>query len=299
MRLLAPVLPVILVASLCAADPLPGTQPLTAQGDFATQMVSGIDAFLLRETADSIARRAAYWHRDSSSAEKYVASVAENRAHLAKILGVVDARQPFEAPDLIATTDQPALVGRGTGFEAFAIRWPVIGGIHGEGLLLVPTGKPAVADVVAIPEADQTPEMIAGLAPGVAPESQFARRLAENGCRVVIPTLVDRSDAHAIFPSGQKSNQSDREYVYRPAFEMGRHVIGYEVQKVLAAVDWFTHGTGERAPVGVIGYGEGGMLAFYAAALDTRIQSAAVSGYFTSRQDLWQEPIYRNLFGFL
>src|SRR5881396_2225017 len=37
------------------------------------------------------------------------------------------------------------------------------------------------AHVVALPDADQTPEQIAGFASGVAAENQFARRLAENG----------------------------------------------------------------------------------------------------------------------
>ena len=36
------------------------------------------------------------------------------------------------------------------------------------------------------------------------------------------------------------TNQPHREFIYRMAYEMGRHIIGYEVQKVLAAVDWFT-----------------------------------------------------------
>ena len=49
----------------------------------------------------------------------------------------------------------------------------------------------------------------------------------------------------------------------------------------------------------MIGYGEGGLLALYAAALDPRIDAALVSGYFDSRQDVWQEPIYRNVFGLL
>ena len=41
------------------------------------------------------------------------------------------------------------------------------------------------------------------------------------------------------------------------------------------------------------------MLALYAAALDTRIDAVVVSGYFDSRQNLWQEPIYRNVFALL
>ena len=49
----------------------------------------------------------------------------------------------------------------------------------------------------------------------------------------------------------------------------------------------------------MIGYGEGGLLALYAAALDTRIGAVGVSGYFDSRQELWREPIDRNVFGLL
>ena len=40
-----------------AVEPLPATQPLVMQGDLAEQMVAGIDRFLLRETAESAARR--------------------------------------------------------------------------------------------------------------------------------------------------------------------------------------------------------------------------------------------------
>ena len=67
------------------------------------------------------------------------------------------------------------------------------------------------------------------------------------------------------------TNQPHREWVYRQAFHMGRHVIGYEVQKVLAAVDWLRQQGGPKARVGVAGYGEGGLIAFYAAAVSSRI----------------------------
>ncbi|HEY2587579.1 MAG TPA: dienelactone hydrolase family protein [Tepidisphaeraceae bacterium] len=265
------------------ADPLPGTQPLTAQGDLAAQMVAGIDRFLIQKTQEAAQHRPA----------------VPDRARLAKILGLVDPRTPFDAPELIAATNAPALVAHGAGFDAYAVRWPVMEQIAGEGLLLVPTGRRALADVVAIPDADQTPEMIAGLAPGVPAESQFARRLAESACRVIVPTLVDRSDTFSMPPSGQRTNQPHREYVYRPAFEMGRHIIGYEVQKVLAAVDWFARDEGDPTKIGVFGYGEGGLLALDAAALDPRIKATGVSGYFGPREDLWREPIYRNVFGLL
>jgi len=76
------------------------------------------------------------------------------------------------------------------------------------------------------------------------------------------------------------------------------------VQKTLAAVDWFERSAGgkgraKRRPIGVMGYGEGGLIAFYAGAVDMRIDATAVSGYFQPRESLWREPIYRNVFGLL
>ena len=280
-------------ASAPAAEPSPlaGTQPLTWTGDIASRLVDDVDRFLLGETEKSLQRRASYWHRDLSSAEKYAASVEPNRQRLGHILGVCDPRVPFDAPELLGTTAEPALVGQGPGYQVFAVRWPAFGDVHGEGLLLVPQGKTA-ADVVAIPDADPTPEMLAGLVEGVPAESQFARRLAESGCRVLVPVLIDRGITHR--------KLANREFVYRAAFELGRHLIGYEVQKVLAGVDWFSRPSGDgRARIGVIGWGEGGLLALAAGALDRRIDAVAVSGHFDSRQGVWQEPIYRNVFGLL
>jgi cephalosporin-C deacetylase-like acetyl esterase len=82
------------------------------------------------------------------------------------------------------------------------------------------------------------------------------------------------------------------------AYEMGRHVIGYEVQKVLAAVDWFAKDPA-HPDIEIWGYGEGGLLALYSAAIDTRIKATSISGYVNNRNDLHKEPIYRNVFGLL
>jgi len=294
----APVLACFCVVTTARADEpavLPGTKPLTMSGDIASALVDGVDRFLLRKTDESVAKRAAFWKRDVSSPEAYAASVAPNRERFRRIIGVRDPGVPFDAPELVGTTARPALIARGKGYEVFAVRWPAFGDVHGEGLLLVPAGK-AVADVVAIPDADQTPEQLVGLAEGVAPGSQFARRLAESGCRVVVPVLIDRK----IEPRNGRARLTSREYLYRSAFELGRHIIGYEVQKVLAAVDWFVKDAkGADPKVGAFGHGEGGLIAFYSGAVDTRIDAVGVSGYVGSRQGLWKEPIDRNVFGLL
>jgi dienelactone hydrolase len=94
------------------------------------------------------------------------------------------------------------------------------------------------------------------------------------------------------------TNEPHREWIYRMAFEVGRHIIGYEVQKVLAAIDWFEdENRTETVPIGVMGYGEGGLIAFYSAATDLRIDATVVSGYFQEREDVWREPIYRDVWG--
>src|SRR5262249_52955348 len=122
-------------------EPLAGSQPLTMKGDIASQLVEGVDRFLLKKIDESVERRARDWKRDFSSAEAYRDSIEPNRKRLARILGVRDPRVPFDSPELVSTTVQPALVGKGMNFEAFAVRWPAFGDVHGEGLLLVPKGK--------------------------------------------------------------------------------------------------------------------------------------------------------------
>src|SRR4051812_120518 len=120
-RNLAAVLVLVLIL-LCpftrAADPqpLPNTAPLTLEGDLASQMIDGIDRFLLDQTDKAARRRKTYWESNPSA--------DENRKYLARILGVRDQRPPKVEMELLTTTDRPALVGASAAFEAYAVRWP-------------------------------------------------------------------------------------------------------------------------------------------------------------------------------
>jgi dienelactone hydrolase len=289
-----------------AQEPLPQTQPLTLEGDLSAQMVAGIDKFLMRELERSVEGRSRLWKRDFSSREAYTKSVQPNRDRFVRSLGAIDPRLPIKALEFISTTAASSVVADTTNLVIHAVRWPVFEGVQGEGLLLQPKTEPA-ARVIVLPDADQTPEMLAGLAPGLPADNQFARRLAESGCQVLVPVLINRQDTWSGNPAINRfTNQPHREWIYRQAFELGRHIIGYEVQKVLAAVDWFAsenaarvQAGGKPLKMGMAGYAEGGLIAFYSAAVDPRIDAAWVSGYFSSRQRLWEEPIYRNVFGLL
>src|SRR5690349_5970029 len=108
------------------AEPLAGTKALEGDRDYASDMVDGIDRFLLRQTEREAGEREKLWKRDLSSPAAYARSVEPNRGRLAKRVGAVDERVRPVHLELVATTTQPARVGRGRGFEAFAVRWPVL-----------------------------------------------------------------------------------------------------------------------------------------------------------------------------
>jgi hypothetical protein len=170
--------------------------PLDAEGDLSAGMVAGIDRFLTEQTRIAKEERQQYWHRDFSSREAYELSVQTNRARLRYLIGADDERLPFREIGFVASTGQSSTVAATPDYTVHSIRWPVLPGVNGEGLWLEPREKRG-GTVIAIPDADQTPEMIAGLALGLSPNAQFARKLAEAGMEVFIPVLISRSDAYS------------------------------------------------------------------------------------------------------
>ncbi len=256
---------------------LPNTQPLAPNADFSATMVAGIDKFALELTTKAKAARAAQWPGDA----------ATHREHLKTIIGAIDKRLPITALELVGDTSTPTLLAETDKARISRVRWPVFDGVQGEGILIQPKGK-VLARVIYLPDCDTDPEKLANDA-----------MLAYSGCEIIIPALVSRSSEFSTNDRfGVKTNVPHREWIYRQSFELGRHIIGYEVQKVLQLVDW-TSTQKDKVPLLVAGLGEGGMIAFYAGALDTRISSVYVWGYFAAREALWSEPIYRNLFGLL
>jgi dienelactone hydrolase len=273
------------VASAQQTDILPGTQPLTwPEKNLSPRMTGSIDRWLMHAIDQSPKRREALWRRDTSSPEAYNKSVEANREHFRIDIGAVDPRVSPVVMERFGDENNPALVAETDKYKVYQVRWSVLEGVDAEGLLIEPTGG-SRGDVVLVPDPDQTPEMVASLA-------------GEMGCRVVIPTLVNRDNKFSGNPRVRSTVMPHREWIYRMAFEMGRNISGYEVQRVLAAVDWLKQ-TSPKSRVQVIGYGEGGQIAFYAAALDTRIDAAYVSGYFGPRHRVWEEPIYHNTWSLL
>lgn len=268
-------------------------------------IIDGVRMFYEKRIEKLKPRRIMYWHRDTSTLDAYEKSVAPNRRRFRSLLGAIDERE-------IVSLDRGRVVTETNDYTVYEVRWPVLKQVepgpalqewpdldvptkvYGEGLLLEPKGA-VKGYTIAIPDADQEPEDLVGLNDRVDSESQFARRFVENGFAVVVPVIADRTHRWS-----RNTNRPSRTWIYSQAHELGRTIAGYEVQKMEALVDWFDlqdgPGSGE---IGIAGYGEGGLLALYTAALDTRIKSTMVSGYFAPREKIWKEPIYRNIWGLL
>jgi len=272
--------------------PLPNTLPLTDTSDLTSKMIAGIDRFLLKQIAQAETNRPKLWQRNLSSPEAYVRSIESKRKELAVILGLTDplvseGRFAYFGQTHSHSTKRFINPGDFT-YIVHEVTWPTLDDMNGAGLLLVPHGE-ILGDIIAIPEADQFPE---DLVSSDNLNDSYVQKLVRSGFRVLIPTLINREN--------NRWKMSNREWAHRPSFELGRTLAGYEVQKILAAVNILkqTNGTNNRS-LGVIGWGEGGRLALYAGALDSGINCTAVCGYFASRQNLWQEPADHNLFGIL
>jgi len=286
------------------APALPGTGLWEGELEpaaLAEENLEGIHRFLERRTTELRDLRGSEWPRDLASPEAYEASLEDSRRTFASLLGL-DADIRADVPDLelVATTTRSAKIASTEHYDIWLVRWPVLDGLHGEGLLLSPKGR-VRARVVALTDADGLPEAAAGLVEGNG-SAPWAHELASRGALVLLPTLVSREASYSGNSLVERhTNQPHREWIHRQAYQLGRHLAGLEVQKILAAVDWFAAQPqeSEPVPIAVAGYGEGGLLALYSAAVDPRIELALVSGYFGPREDLHAEPIYRNVWRLL
>ena len=307
---LACILLLLLIGDVTAQS-LPGTDLLiTPDGwDCAENNIRQITDFLDAKTAESEQHRTKHWDRQFGNLAAYELSVEKNRERLRFITGVRDKRKAYDSPELVSTLDAPALIAETDTHKFYAIRWPVFDTLSGEGILAEPKSGNVTGAVIHIPDTGNTPEqVIFGLRASdfrlqedsvdaspetgsLKPETLFnpkARSLKPE-VRMVIPAIVDRSPFRPNLPY--------REFVYRQAFQNGRHIIGYEVQEILALVDWLKRDA--SVTLTVEGIGDGGLLASYSAAVDTRIDAAIVGGYFTNRNRVCEEPIDRNVFGLL
>jgi len=279
---------------------LHGTSNLELQGDIASILVDGVDRFLLKELDRSVQKRMEQWPKPNGAEAnafshlQYEAATKELREELRTRLGMIDARIPCDAfivqSPASKASDSSVSVASNDSCKVLSVRWPVFEGVDATGLLVLPNGEVRFHAVV-VPDAGQNPEQLCGHGDN---SSDIALKLAEQGGVVVIPNVIQRTRE----ARNGRSKLTDQEFLYRSAFVLGRHIIGYQLAEISAALDALNKTYGQH-PNLVAGWGEGGGLALYAAAVDTRFQVACVSGHFGPRENIWSEPIHRNVHGLL
>ncbi len=147
--------------------------------------------------------------------------------------------------------------------------------------------------VIVIADADQSAADISGLTPRLPVEKRIARKLAEKGYVVYAPFFTQRR-------AFSEPWSNDRSWLFRLAYQTGHHLIGSEVQQVLAAREYLASLPGiDTAKIAVAGSGQGGMLALYSAAIEPRFAAASIGSYFNERSHLPDEPEDRIIWNIL
>ncbi|MEI8212124.1 MAG: dienelactone hydrolase family protein [Planctomycetota bacterium] len=277
----------------------PGTERLTLSDDIASQLVDGVDTFLKKQIDVSRERRRESWPvpatGQSISPKQYSEIIEPIRQEYRRRIGWIDPILPTSpwivesAFDADQKTKLGDVVASGQGIRVVRVHWPVLEGFDASGLMVVPDR--ILFGAVLIPDADQMPESLCSQGEGA---NQNALQLAKAGGLVVIPQVISR---HREARAG-RAIMTDQEYLYRSAFVLGRHLLGYHVQQCVAAIDRLKASIGER-PILVAGWGEGGWIALAVGASDVRVDGTIVSGHFGPREQAWQEPIHRNVHGLL
>ena len=199
----------------------------------------------------------------------------EHRRRLANILGIRDERPETASLEFVATTVRPG----GSGTRILLSNSPRALESHrgtstAKVCCLNPNGEVS-ANVIAIPDAEQTPEWLAG--------SSYARVLASSGYRVVIPAIVSRR-----IQKRRNAELTDREFISK-CLELGRHVTGYELQKIPRRRELVCRQVrydSDRS----YRLGRGRSTGPVRGGTRTLIDFACVSGYFGPREGIWEEP---------
>ena len=263
----------------------PGDLPGTARWDFPPDIVTEQYVELRRyfeaRIDEAAKQRSHFWEG--------APTVEQNRQELRRMIGAVEQFLPPEPKTKqIAST---------SAFQYSLIEWPIlrlgnIGSTAGSsgalvkeyGILLEPNRPGKHPAVIAIPDAHLSAADIAGLTTRLPRREQYARSLAVNGYVVLVPFFTQRR-------AFSQPWTEDRDWLVRLAYQVGRHLIGSEVQQVSSAVDFLSkHRQVDPERIGVVGSGQGGLTALYGAALDTRLKAALVANYFDKRDRAFDEP---------
>ena len=290
-RRVKPVLPPYVHEPPPAPVPLAGTEPLTTRhdvGSIASQHVEQVIGYFRQRITEARKFRDSRWRPDFASHETYQQSIASHRANCRAMLGLVDC-------GVHAADAKSELVAQSESHRIERITIPMFSGLSARGLLFSPAADGRHPVVIVCADATEWPDEFAGLS-GDDPPPAWLGRLLTRGAIVYLPQSIERLHDH---PYCKTTNDKDRRMIlYRLGYCVGRTMPGLDVQETLAAIDYLAERSDVNpAGIGLVGVGQGGMTALFAAALDRRIRAAAVADYFETHDRCSDEPVDRRLPG--
>jgi dienelactone hydrolase len=289
---------------------LAGTEELRDQGDIASNLVDVADRYLLQRIERSVSERLTFWQQIPKEKNQQSETLEALRNTLRSQIGLVDPLAKTMGLQVVArmesTSGRPIADYSFSHGNVYGASWRVFDDVDGEGLMVIPNVPPRFV-CVCIPDAGQTPDDLCGIGSDAVPDSAvrtgevnshlpIALEIAARGGLVVVPSVVSRTREQR----NRNATMTDQEFIYRAAFVLGRHLLGYEVGQVQAAVNAIESNENWKSlPMLLCGWGEGGWIALHVAAIDERFQASLVSGHFGPRESVWREPIHRNIQGLL
>ena len=169
--------------------PLPGTKPLTMSGDIASELVAGVDRFLLKKIDESTAKPRATGSAISRRSRRTTPRSSRTVSGWRTSSGY--AIDGCRLAQLILESNGEFDGGR-PGAVRVRIGWPAFGDVTGEGAVASGYTSSDIT-IIVIPDAGATPEQFLGWLPGLPPESLFASRLDASHYEVFVPALIDRT----------------------------------------------------------------------------------------------------------
>jgi cephalosporin-C deacetylase-like acetyl esterase len=132
-------------------------------------------------------------------------------------------------------------------------------------------------------------------------EDAFADRLCRSGCRVAVIDVRGRGDCAIAYPPRGRfyfpGRITDVAYLTGFTVMLGPPLLGGQIHDALRALDYLRSRPDVAAPVSLIGDGAHGVIALYAAALDTRVRGVALRQAVTDYRSLAVAERYSQPFG--
>ena len=226
----------------------------------------------------------------------YENSIAPNLSNLTTMLGIEIAQTETE---VVSNSWQTIGTGIFHSIEKFSIY--VERGANVRGFAVFPNTTNPVSGVI-IPIAEPfNPESLFGINTNYPSSVRICEKLAEKGVAVICPVIINHKKIWSGHSTVKTNILDHRRWLFQQGYHIGKPLIGVETAEIIACAKAISMDSRILSnSIGVIGRElDSGIAAFYAVALEKKIQAVFLSGYFNQRTNVWQQPIEHHQWGVL